>query len=65
MKKKYKEHWTIELSGKKVHFTRYINNKVNEAYAPVSKRKAAVCAAAIIQGFEPPRLLRDSDIPAG
>lgn len=52
-----KERWVIFVDNDSFLFSREVNGRIDEAYAPVNREKAAVFAAAIIQGFEPPRLL--------
>lgn len=53
------EKWEIEISEDKTTFvfTRYIDGKVDEAYSPVKADKAAIYCAAVIHGYEPPRIL--------
>lgn len=58
------EEWRIQHSGEKFAFTRFINGRVAESYRLVGKDEAAVWAACVIQGFEPPRRLTASDTPA-
>ena len=55
------ERWVIDFKGDAFFFTREINNRTEESYAPVSREKAAVFVAAIVQGFEPPRLITLAD----
>jgi hypothetical protein len=56
-----KEKWVIEKSGEKVSFTRFLGDQVHESYAPVSQEVAGIYAAAIVQGFQPPRCLNYLD----
>ena len=56
-----KEKWVIEKSGEKVSFTRFLGEQVHESYAPVSQEVAGIYAAAIVQGFQPPRCLNYLD----
>ncbi|KFC09038.1 hypothetical protein GTGU_01230 [Trabulsiella guamensis ATCC 49490] len=49
-----KERWIITRDNDHYYFVREINGVVEESYAPVSRPRATVFAAAIIQGFEPP-----------
>lgn len=58
-----KENWNIEISGDRFVFTRIVKGRVDESYAPVDQAKASVFAASIIQGFQPPRVLQNSDTP--
>lgn len=51
------ERWIIDIREDGFMFKREIYGRTEESYAPVSREKAAIFAAAIIQGFEPPRLL--------
>jgi hypothetical protein len=44
-------------TGEKYHFTRWLGDQVHESYAPVSQEVAGIYAAAIVQGFQPPRCL--------
>jgi hypothetical protein len=60
-----KEKWVIEKSGEKVSFTRFLGEQVHESYAPVSQEVAGIYAAAIVQGFQPPRCLNYLDKLAG
>ncbi|EAW0247703.1 hypothetical protein ABVL59_002533 [Salmonella enterica] len=55
------ERWIIDIQGGLFFFTREINGQVRDSYAPVKKEKAAVFAAAITQGIEPPRLVTQAD----
>lgn len=57
--------WLIEVSDDGVQMTRMHNGKANEIYPRVPHAKGAVYAAAITQGYQPPRDLRHSDKPAG
>lgn len=60
-----KERWVIEITEGRYTFLKEINGSVDENYAPVCKAQAAVFAAAIIQGFQPPRDLRSCDKQPG
>lgn len=55
------ERWIIEVKNDRFSFAREINGRIEDSYAPVNKDKAAVFAAAIIQGLEPPRLLTPAE----
>ncbi|MCS6160372.1 hypothetical protein ACQKC1_01935 [Shewanella baltica] len=57
--------WVIEISGERFLFTRMVNNTAVECYAPVSQAVAGIYAAAIVQGFQPPRCLNYLDKPVG
>ncbi|NML62252.1 hypothetical protein HHL21_14440 [Massilia sp. RP-1-19] len=60
------EEWRIGiLGGGSFTFSRYINGAPNEVYRTVDLATAAVWSSAVIQGFQPPRYLLDSDKPAG
>jgi hypothetical protein len=59
------EKWVIEKSGERLFFTRMLNCKAVESYAPVSQEVAGIYAAAIMQGFQPPRCLNYLDKLAG
>lgn len=57
--------WVIDLSNPDaIHFTRWVGGQRHESYGRVSRAEAAVFAAAISQGFEPPRALCHQDKPA-
>ncbi len=58
------EEWRIRISGERYEFSRYVHERCDECYRPASAAEAAVWAAAIIQGFEPPRHLKEADRPA-
>lgn len=60
-----KEKWVIEKRGEKFFFTRLLNDKPVESYAPVTPEVAAIYAVAIVQDFQPPRCLIYLDKPAG
>ncbi|WP_434939168.1 hypothetical protein ACRWQN_17640 [Shewanella sp. HL-SH8] len=60
-----KEKWVIEKTGEKFFFTRWLGDQVHESYAPVSQDVAGIYAAAIVQGFQPPRCLNYLDKLAG
>jgi len=49
--------WQVEVRDDGVRFMRLFDGAPIETYGVVSKEKAAVYAAAITQGFEPPRAL--------
>lgn len=53
--------WTVDIQNGHFLFSRAINGRIDETYAPVSKEKAAIFATAIIQGYEPPKLLTLAD----
>lgn len=59
--------WQLEIKGERVRFIRWpfgVGEGVpDEVYGWVSRATAAVYAAAIIQGFQPPRGLRPCDAP--
>lgn len=59
------EKWVMEKKGELFVFTRMVNDKAIESYAPVSQAVAGIYAAAIVQGFQPPRCLIYLDKPAG
>jgi hypothetical protein len=59
------EEWRIRINHDRFRFQRYVNGTVDESYREVGSGEATVWAAAIIQGFQPPRRLDDSDRPAG
>jgi hypothetical protein len=67
MKKDGEEHksdgemWTISIKDNLFTFVRKINGELQESYRPVEQDLAAIYAAAIIQGFEPPRQLKEKD----
>ncbi|ELH8364631.1 hypothetical protein Q6W85_004287 [Salmonella enterica] len=52
-----KEKWVIFVDNDSFLFSREVNERTEEIYAPVNREKATMFAVAIIQGFEPPRLL--------
>ncbi|MGI4936318.1 MAG: hypothetical protein ACRYF5_06170 [Janthinobacterium lividum] len=58
------EEWRIQITGDTYRFKRYINGKLDESYRSVDQAEATVWAAAVIQGYEPPRSLNQSDRPA-
>lgn len=58
------EKWEIAIAGDRVSFRRIHNGVVTESYAPAALDIASLYAAAIIQGFEPPRGRRRLDTPA-
>ncbi|HBC1013107.1 TPA: hypothetical protein IGZ65_004825 [Escherichia coli] len=56
------ERWTIDfIEGDRFLFRRELNGERNESYRIVERDVAAVYAAAIINGFEPPRILKEKD----
>jgi len=57
--------WRIEIKPEGVRFSRFDHGKWTERYATVPPCKAAIYAAAITQGFEPPRALLRQETPAG
>jgi hypothetical protein len=50
--------WEVVVYDDCVRFKRVDNGRTQEGYPPVSVSKAAVYAAAIIHGLQPPRDLR-------
>lgn len=61
-----KDSWLIQKTEHdKYIFIRLINGIINETYASVDKEKAAVFAASVILGFQPPQGLVCLDKPAG
>lgn len=56
--------WVVEVGPGGVSFVRWENGMQVEAYALAPPDKAAVFAAAVSQGFEPPRALLRQEIPA-
>ncbi|EHQ1843219.1 hypothetical protein JYZ08_004387 [Salmonella enterica subsp. enterica serovar Saintpaul] len=52
-----KEKWVIFVDNDSFLFSREVNERTEEIYTPVNREKATMFAVAIIQGFEPPRLL--------
>lgn len=57
------DEWRITISGDVYLFSRCVNGYAIETYRPVGRGEAAVWAVAIIQGYEPPRHLQQSDAP--
>lgn len=59
--------WVMRLNVQTgaLHCAKYVGGVRVEAYAPVGEGRAAIYAAAIIQGFEPPRGLVRQERPAG
>ena len=55
--------WEVVVYDDCVHFKRVDNGRMQEGYPPVPVSKAAVYAAAIIHGLQPPRDLRPCDKP--
>lgn len=60
---KNQDTFIITIDGNIFGLKRFVKGKLNESYAPVSKEKAAIYLAAIIQGYEPPRSLVHRDRP--
>ncbi len=59
-----RDEWRITIEDDRYTFERYASGTVIEVYRSVSQQEAAVCAIAVIQGYEPPRSLRDLEKPA-
>ncbi|ELW7390519.1 hypothetical protein [Yersinia intermedia] len=57
--------WIMVVFEGWVYFRRFENGATVESYAPVPVSKAAVYAAAIVNGLQPPRDLRECDKPIG
>ncbi|CNK92447.1 Uncharacterised protein [Yersinia pseudotuberculosis] len=57
--------WVMVVFEDRVCFSRFENGARIEGYAPVPVSKAAVYAAAIVNGLQPPRDLRGCDKPIG
>lgn len=57
--------WQMIVYDDCVSFKRVDNGRLQEGYPPVSVSKAAVYAAAIVHGLQPPRDLRLCDKPIG
>lgn len=57
--------WTIEVTEAGVRFLRIHQGRVVETYGVVDAKKAAVYAVAIVNGYQPPRALRDQGEPIG
>lgn len=55
--------WQMVVYDDHVSFRRVDNGQMQESYPPVPISKAAVYAAAIVHGLEPPRDLRPCDKP--
>ncbi|CCV45136.1 ClpX C4-type zinc finger protein [Yersinia enterocolitica] len=55
--------WVVVVFEDRVCFSRFENGARIEGYAPVPVSKAAVYAAAIVNGLRPPRDLYQCDIP--
>lgn len=55
--------WEMVVYGDCVSFRRIGNGRIEESYPPVPLSKAAVYAAAIVNGLQPPRDLRLCDRP--
>ncbi|HHL2526016.1 TPA: hypothetical protein ACQ317_001900 [Yersinia enterocolitica] len=55
--------WIMVVFEDRVCFSRFENGTKIESYAPVLVSKAAVYAAAIVNGLQPPRDLRGCDKP--
>ncbi|MGO2354043.1 MAG: oligoribonuclease [Marinomonas foliarum] len=58
------ESWKMDIKGGKVFVSRWINGRLEESYRPLNRDEAAVSAAAILGGFQPPRGLTRLDKPA-
>ena len=58
----HKTFWAIEKKQNgKIHFAFYKDGNINESYADVPIEYAAVYAAAIVNGFEPPKEFKKRD----
>ena len=57
--------WLIEIDGDVVQLKRLHEGKVCESYRHVDRATAVIWAAAIIQGYQPPRDLRHQGKPVG
>ena len=58
------ECWMLELAPDgSVRFKRFHDGRLLESYFPQPRARAAISAAAIIHGFEPPRALVRLDKP--
>lgn len=57
--------WLIEVGEGGVQMTRLHNGNPCEVYPVVSHAKAVIYASAVIQGYQPPRDLRDQGKPVG
>lgn len=57
--------WQIEIRPDGFRFLRLFEGKAVEVYRVADGREAAVWAAAIIQGYQPPRVLTDQGKPIG
>ncbi|NAV73987.1 hypothetical protein FGF91_24360, partial [Salmonella sp. zj-f60] len=55
--------WIVVVYEDRVCFERFGDGVNLESYAPVPPAKAAVYAAAIVNGLEPPKCLRPCDKP--
>lgn len=53
--------WEIVVCTDRVLFTRVDNGLMQESYPPVPMAKAAIYAAAIVSGLQPPRDIRPCD----
>ncbi|MGC6028806.1 hypothetical protein [Enterobacter kobei] len=58
---KVSERWTIDINNGRFIFCREVNGKPAGSYCPVGKDLAAIYAIAILNGFEPPRHLKEID----
>lgn len=58
---KYSVTWLMQMESDNVVFSRIVNRKVDESYAPVNYDKANVYAASILNGLQPPKYLCQSD----
>lgn len=57
--------WMLKVNDSGVALTRLHDGKPVEVYRRVDHASGAIYAAAISQGFQPPRDLRVCDKPAG
>ncbi|MGL4858779.1 MAG: hypothetical protein ACRC5A_03395 [Enterobacteriaceae bacterium] len=53
----YDESWVVRVGKESVQLIRVINGNIDATYAPVSRRKANVYLAAIVNDLQPPRNL--------
>ncbi len=57
--------WVIEAHQDKTFgFKRYVDGLLHESHALMKRKRAAIAASAIIQGYQPPRALLRCDKPA-
>ena len=62
--RKPSDRWVITVVNERYFINRQMEGfPPTESYAPVDRDRAAVFVAAVIQGFEPPRVLRRLDTP--